>query len=108
MTIYWSLKNVPELAPLTRKKRRQVHEQCLRRYFFRARATSRSIAAYLAAMFTASFFGFVGATIPSWFGISHGFWFIPFGAIIGFEIGRFVLSRIAIPTLRPFYREFIN
>jgi len=28
--------------------------------------------------------------------------------MIGFAIGRFVLSRIAIPALRPFYREFIK
>jgi hypothetical protein len=108
MSIYWFLKSVPELAPLTRKQRRQVHEQCLRRYFFRARATSRSVAAYLTAIFIACFFGFLGATIPSWFGISHGFWFVLVGTMIGFEIGRFVLSRIAIPALRPFYREFIN
>ena len=108
MSIYWSLKSVPELARLTHKQRRQVHGQCLRRYFFRARATSRSIAAFFAAIFIASLFGFLGASVPSWFGISHGFWCIPVGAIIGFAIGRFVLSRIAIPILRPFYREFIN
>lgn len=108
MSIYWSLKNVPELAPLTRKQRCQVHEQCLQRYFFRARATSRSITAFLVAIFIASFFAFLGASIPSWFGISHGFWYIPVGAMIGFAIGRFVLSRIAIPALRPFYHEFIK
>jgi hypothetical protein len=33
---------------------------------------------------------------------------MPVGAMIGFAIGRFVLSRIAIPALRPFYREFIK
>ena len=108
MSIYWSLKSVPELAPLTRKQRRKVHEKCLQRYFFRAPATSRSVTAYFAAIFIASSFGFLGATIPSWFGILHGFWFILVGAMIGFEIDRFVLSRIAIPALRPFYREFIS
>ena len=37
MSIYWSLKSVPELASLTRKQRRRVHEKCLRRHFFHAR-----------------------------------------------------------------------
>jgi hypothetical protein len=108
MSIYLSLKHVPELAPLTRKQRRQVHEQCLQRYFFRARATSRSISAFLAAIFIASIFAFVGTSIPSWFGISHSVWFFPISAVVGVVIGRFVLSRIAIPTLRPFYRKFIE
>jgi hypothetical protein len=108
MSIFFSLKSVPELALLTRKQRCQVHELCLQRYFFRARATSRSITALLVAIFTASIFAFLGASIPSWFGVSRSFWFMPVGAMIGFAIGRFVLSRIAIPALRPFYREFIK
>jgi hypothetical protein len=108
MSIYLSLKSVPELAPLTRKQRRQVHEECLLRYFFRAPATPRSISAFVAAIFIASIFAFVGTSIPSWFGISHGVWFFPISAVVGVVVGRFVLSRIAIPVLRPFYRKFIE
>ena len=105
MNIYWSLKSVPELAPLSRKQRRRVHEQCLRRYFFRARATARSVSAYVAALFIAILFVYLGASIPAGSGIVRGVWFIG-SALVGFELGRFVLSRIAIPVLRPFYGEF--
>ena len=108
MSIYWSLKSVPELAPLTRKQRRQVHEQCLQRHFFRAPATARSISAFLAALFTAVIFTFLGAGLSGWFGLPKSFWYIPVSAMIGFGFGRYILSRIAIPALRPFYREFIR
>jgi len=108
MSIYWSLKNVPELAPLTRKQRRQVHEQCLQRYFFRAPATARSISAFLAALFTAIVFLIFGVSIPELFGVPHNRWFLPIFGMIGFVFGRFILSRIAIPVLRPFYHEFIK
>jgi hypothetical protein len=108
MSIYWSLKGVPELASLTRKQRRRVHEQCLQRHFFRAPATTRSISAFLAALFTAIIFMILGTHVPSWFGVSNSVWYFPVSAMVGFGFGRFVLSRIAIPTLRPFYREFIE
>jgi len=108
MSIYWSLKDVPELALLKRKQRCHVHEQCLQRYFFHAPATTRSVLAFLSALFTASIFTFLGSCISSWLAIPHSFWSIPIGAMIGFSIGRCVLSRIAIPALRPFYHEFIK
>jgi hypothetical protein len=108
MSLYWSLKNVPELAPLPCKQRCQVHEECLQRYFFHAPATTRSASAFLSAILIASSFALLGASIPSWFGSSDSFRFMPGGAMMGFTIGRFVLSRIAIPALRPFYHEFIK
>ncbi len=108
MSIYWSLKSVPELAPLTRKQRRRVHEQCLQRHFFRAPATTRSVLAFVAALVTVIVFVIFGAHIPSWFGVPRNVWYFPVSAMVGFGIGRFVLSRIAIPTLRPFYRNFIE
>lgn len=108
MSIYLSLKSVPELAPLTRKQRCRVHEQCLHRHFFRAPTTTRSISAFVAALFTVIVFMIFGAHIPSWFGVPRSVWYFPISALVGFGLGRFVLSRIAIPTLRPFYREFIE
>jgi hypothetical protein len=108
MSIYLSLKSVPELAPLTRKQRRQVHEECLQRYFFRAPATAHSISAFLAALFTAVVIFIFGVSIPWLFGVPHNRWFLPIFGVIGFVFGRFVLSTIAIPVLRPFYREFIK
>ena len=108
MNIYLSLKSVPELAPLTRKQRSRIHEQCLQRHFFRAPATARSISAFLAALFTAAIFPILGDSVSRWFGVSDSFWFILVSAMLGFGFGRLVLSRIAIPALRPFYREFIE
>ena len=108
MNIYWSLKSVPELATLTRKQRRQVHEQCLQRHFFRAPATTRSISAFAAALFTTMAFGVFGVSIPEMFGAPDKIWFFRFSASVGFAAGRFILSRIAIPVLRPFYQEFIE
>src|SRR6266566_3095121 len=75
MDTYWSLKSVPELAPLTRQQRRRVHEQCLQRHFFRARGTRRSVLAFVSALFIATVFLFLGASIPSSLGIPHSFWF---------------------------------
>ena len=108
MSIYWSLKSVPELAPLTGKQRRRVHERCLQQHFFRAPATARSVSAFLAALFTAIIFVLLGIGIPLWFGLPKSFWHIPVSAMVGFGLGRFILSRIAIPVLRSFYREFME
>jgi hypothetical protein len=108
MSIYWSLKNVPELAKLTRKQRQQVHEQCLQRHFFRAPATARSVLAFFMALFTAVIFTSLGAYIPELFGLPHSFWYVPVSAMIGFGFGRYIMTRIAIPVLRPFYYEFIK
>ena len=107
MSIYWSLKSVPELASLTRKQRRRVHEKCLRRHFFHARATTRSFLAYLAFLLIALVFVVCGASLPTSSGMAGGPWFCG-SAAVGFEVGRFVLSRIAIPVVRPFYRDFMQ
>ena len=107
MSIYWSLKSVPELAPLTHKQRHRVHAQCLRRHFFRANATTRSVLAFVAALSIAVIFCFLGSIAPTFAVIPRSVWFI--GSVwVGFEAGHFVLSRIAIPVLRPFYHEFIS
>lgn len=108
MSIYWSLKSVPELAPLTRKQRRRVHEQCLRRYFWGAPATRRSIVAYLILLFTVTSIAILGISLAKVFGWPDGTWLIGISALFGTIIGRYVFSRIAIPVLRPFYRKFIE
>ena len=103
MSIYWSLKSVPELPgggaesmsivfSIISSVRRPLHE------------ASRL---FLAALFTAFIFLFLGVSMP-WFGLPKSFWYIPVSAMVGFGIGRFVLSRIAIPVLRPFYRELVE
>jgi hypothetical protein len=107
MSIYWSLKNVPELAPLTRKQRRRVHEQCLRLHFWRAPVTRRSIVAYLVLLFTLIGSVLLGISLSSVFGCPNSVWFIGTSAFFGAAIGKHIFSRIAIPVLRPFYHDFI-
>jgi hypothetical protein len=106
VTIYWRLKSVPELASLTWKQRRRVHEQCLRRHLFHAPATCRSIIACLSHIFTVVIVLIGGNSVLGAFGVTRNYcvWFILAGA--GSLAGSFVFSRIAIPVLRPFYGEF--
>ena len=106
--IYWRLKSVPELARLPRKERRRVHEQCLRRHFWFARATARSLTAYVSSIFTVVIVVFLGTSIPQVFGITYHSWFVLASAFVGVQIALFVVSRIAIPVLRPFYNEYIQ
>jgi hypothetical protein len=108
MGLYWSLKSVPELATLGRKQRRQIHEQCLRRYFFSAPTTPRSVAAFAVALFTAIAFIILGVNLPPLLGLSASLWISMGSAGLGCGLGRFFLSRIAIPALRPYYREFLE
>ena len=51
MNIYWSLKDVPELAALTSKERQRVHAECLKKHFLWASANCRSISALSARIF---------------------------------------------------------
>jgi len=51
---------------------------------------------------------FVGISIFGTFGIKPNFWIFLASAYIGGSVGSFVFSRIAIPLLRPFYREFME
>jgi hypothetical protein len=108
MKIYWTLKSVPELAPLTEKQRRRVHMQCLRRHFWFAPTTGRSIVAYLSLILITVIILVVGGSILRAFGGAYIFWLDAVLAGIGFMAGSFVFSRIAIPVLRPFYHEFIE
>ena len=108
MTIYWSLKSVPELAPLTRKQRRRVHEQCLRRRFWGAPLTRRSITAYLVLLVFLLGSLFTGVYLSGVFGHQDSVWFMLPSAFVGATVGRYIFSRIAIPVLRPFYHDFIQ
>jgi hypothetical protein len=106
--IYWTLKSVPELAQLPRKQRRRVHGQCLRRHFWGAPATRRSIAAYLSFILIVTLFVAGGDGILTELGVAHSFWITFALAFIGATVGSFVFSRVAIPVIRPFYQEFIE
>jgi hypothetical protein len=108
MSIYWSLKNVPELAPLTRQQRRRVHEQCLRQHFLFSQAPSRFILAALVFLLVIAGITTLGIFAAMAFLGELHLWHIFASALIGALVGSFVVSRIAIPVIRPFYREIIE
>ncbi len=108
MRIYWSLKSVPELQALPRKERRRVHEECLRKHFFRAPATCRSITAFLARILISAFGMFICISVSGSFGMKPNFWVFLTSAFIVLPIGSFIFSLIAIPVLRPFYLGIIE
>jgi hypothetical protein len=108
MSIYWSLKDVPELATLTRKQRRRVHERCLRRHFWSAPVTRRSIAAYFVLLVFLLGSLLAGISLSRVFGCPDNVWFIGTSAFFGTVVGKYIFSRIAIPVLRPFYHDFIQ
>jgi hypothetical protein len=108
MKIYWSLRNVPELAPLAPADRKRVHEACLRRYFWHAPVTRRSLVAYLMLILCPA--ALVGLT--SWlvqaFGGTTSTWMLVLILIAGGTLGHFVFSRIATAHLRRFYSDYIQ
>src|SRR6266852_1909082 len=109
MKIYWRLKDVPELAPLAPKERRRVHELCLRRHFLYTRPKRRSIAAYIACLscgISVGVLGIFGSSLLARVGVSDCGWCSFVALIFGMMLGWFLFTRIAIPSLRPFYTEF--
>ncbi len=107
MTIYWTLKSVPELASLPRKQRVKVHEQCYRRHFLQAPASVRSIASFFSFIVVAAICMIIGFRILEVVGLpSDRWWSFLIVGCIGIPLGQYVSTRIAIPALRPFYRQF--
>jgi hypothetical protein len=107
--VYWTLKSVPELAPLPRKERDRVHELCFRRHFLHADVTPRSITAFATFIFLASAIAAGGEGILQMFvfGNRFRFWTGMLFTGMGYTLAGYIFSRIAIPVLRPHYREFI-
>ena len=108
MKIYWTLKDVPELAALPPKERRRVHELCLRQHFLYARPTRRSVLAYAACLICAILVGVLGGDLLRLLSGRESLWFTVGAMNIGMMMGWGLFSRIAIPSLRPFYGGFIG
>ena len=108
MNIYWSLRNVPELAPLAPAERKRVHEACLRRYFWRAPVTRRSLIAYLVLVFSPVAVVSLTFSVAQAFGFSVPLWLSVAAIAVGGVCGRFVFSRIAVAHLRPFYSDYLQ
>jgi len=108
MKIYWSLRDVPELARLPSAERRRVHEACLRRHFWHSPVNRTSLTAYL--MLIICPVALVGIT--SWlveaFGGTISTWLMIPTIVAGGSLGHFVFSRIATCHLRHFYLNYIE
>ena len=108
MKIYWTLKDVPELASLPPKERRRVHELCLRQYFLYARPTRRSMSAYAGCLLCVILVGVLGVDLLRFLSGKESLWFSVAAMTIGMMLGWGLFSRIAIPSLRPFYGRFVG
>ncbi len=108
MKLYWRLNDVPELAALAPKKRRRVHELCLRQHFLYARATTRSLLAYAACLSCAILLGILGGDLMARLSGRESLWFSVAAMTIGMMLDWALLNRIAIPSLRPFCGRFVR
>ena len=108
MKIYWSLRNVPELASLAPADRRSVHDACLRRYFLGAPAMRRSLIAYLMMILCPAALVGLTASVLHAFRVTAPVWLIALIAAAGAMLGHFVFSRIAVAHLRQFYQDYIQ
>ena len=89
MKIYWSYKDVPELAGLSPSERRRVRRACN----WRAFRSVRCLTAFLICILC----GGIGYALGrSW------------GGGIGVGIGAFIYIQVAIAYVRPFYADYIK
>jgi hypothetical protein len=105
MKIYWSLKQVPELADLSPKRRRRAHDACMRKYFFEAPLTRWSRFAFVLFLVSIGLPLFI---YEEGFSGRHSL-VVLFGVVAGgIQAGWFLMEQLAIPIIRPFYHQFIN
>jgi hypothetical protein len=105
MPIYWSLKNVPELATLSPRERRHVHRTCYMRHGLQSRRTK---VALLVCGLCAGSGSAIGSTVPWVFGFPPSIWFQAIGGGIGGLIGGFIYSQVLTEHLRPHYAAYIK
>ncbi len=108
MKIYWSLRDVPELAHLPAGERQRVHDACLDRYFWRVPVTRASLGAYAALCLSAVIVVFVTIEVVWARTGTIYFWVGPMSAFLGVQSGLFIFSRLAIPNIRRYYSSFIQ
>ena len=107
MSIFWSLKNVPELSRLAGKERERVHEACYRRHILYAPAPLRSVSSLFAFIFVSALFVSLGTPLLESLGVPF-LWSVSVLSFFGACVGSFAAKCITIPALRPFYHEFID
>lgn len=102
MKIYWSLRDVPELAPLSWVNRHRVHRACFRTYFWRAPITRKTWPAYV-MLFLCPLSLVVVAL-----GVFPDPAMIMLALTVGAPLGYYVCSRMAVVHLRHYYSVYIQ
>ena len=105
MQIYWMLKDVPELAPLSPKERSVVHWSCYTRHGLVA---WQSKVALLASGLCASAGVGVSHLVRLWLELQPSLWQVGIGGAIGGGLGSFIFSQVVTRQLRPFYAEYVR
>ena len=107
MELFWRLGNIPELAALSDRVRRQVHVQSVHRYIRMAPInwqTARLMMASIGMVLGLVLGGIVlGSTAPT-----SGFSLLPLWAIGGSGLTYLVRLQLEIAIVRPHYHEFIT
>src|SRR3954465_15169137 len=106
MQVYWSLKQIPELAGLSRRDRWRVFNGCGRKHHaFNARITHQNVIAYV-LVFLVPFSGVVVSSLLHFENYSDLLCTFPLAT--GTMVGWFIYSRLQMNRLRPYYSEFVR
>ena len=104
MKIYWSCKDVPELAGLSGPERRRVHWACYGQAF----KSRRCMLALLVCGLCGGLGIAVGGSFHWLFGFPPSIWLQLICGGIGGGIGGFIYSQVVTDYLRPFYADYIR
>lgn len=108
MKIYWSLEDVPELAPLIPAERKRVHAACLKQHFWNAPVTRWRLAAFSALVATPGLAILLMDWAAQGTGVTLSPWAQALGAAVGGLIGHWVFSCFAIGVLREHYPGYLQ
>jgi len=104
MSIYWTLKQVPEMRGLSQAQRGRVHRACYPSAF----RSGRCLLALAACGACGGGGSLLGGTIHLLLGTTLSIWHVIVGCGLGGGIGGFIFSQTVTSYLRPFYADYIN
>ena len=103
MTMYWSLKHVPELANLSLRHRLAVHRACAKRHV-NCSQCKKALGAVRVGTYSGAAIGlaaYLALAVPS------SWWVVAIGAGIGGGIGGYYYGSTLCEHLRPAYADYI-
>ena len=104
MKIYWTFKDVPELAPLSPPERRMVNRACCGHTL----KSRRCLVALVVCGLCAGLGCVLGDSLHGVFGFPFSIWQVAVGGGIGGGMGGFIYGQVVIDYLRPFYADYIK